>query len=181
MIKNTRMGGGTNFQFRFEMFNMWNWHIFAARGQPNDGLIALVNDLANPELREVERHGERPAVRMQVAVRFEFQESVRRVIWRRRVPRTGGSATPLFQRMLQAVSCLTLLLTAACSWSARGVRCAGSAAVARGSLLHRRRRAQAGDLDAAEAAFSDVLKAWRRSRLVHHNLGIVLLQRGAQR
>ena len=31
-MKNTRMGGGTNFQFRFEMFNMWNWHIFTTRG-----------------------------------------------------------------------------------------------------------------------------------------------------
>ena len=31
-IKNTRMGGGTNLQIRFEMFNMWNWHIFGASG-----------------------------------------------------------------------------------------------------------------------------------------------------
>ena len=27
-IKNTRFGGGTNLQIRFEVFNMWNWHMF---------------------------------------------------------------------------------------------------------------------------------------------------------
>ena len=28
-IKNTRMSGNTNLQFRVEMFNVWNWHIFS--------------------------------------------------------------------------------------------------------------------------------------------------------
>ncbi len=27
-LKNTRFGGGTNLQLRFEVFNMWNWHTF---------------------------------------------------------------------------------------------------------------------------------------------------------
>ena len=37
---------------------------------------------------------------------------------------------------------------------------------------------KARDLDAAEAAFRDVLKAGGERAFVHHNLGIVLLQRG---
>ena len=37
---------------------------------------------------------------------------------------------------------------------------------------------KAGNLDAAEAAFRDVLKAGGERAFVHHNLGIVLLQRG---
>ena len=31
-IKNTRMPGNTNFQFRFEIFNVWNWHMFSPAG-----------------------------------------------------------------------------------------------------------------------------------------------------
>ncbi len=45
LMKNTRMGGGTNFQFRFEMFNMWNWHIFNAPGVANNGLSAFDTDI----------------------------------------------------------------------------------------------------------------------------------------
>src|SRR6476469_5887735 len=37
---------------------------------------------------------------------------------------------------------------------------------------------KAGNLDAAEAAFRDVLKAGGERAFVHHNLGVVLLQRG---
>jgi hypothetical protein len=50
---------------------MWNWHIFAARGQPNDGLIAFVNDLANPNFGKWNGTVSDPRT-MQVAVRFEF-------------------------------------------------------------------------------------------------------------
>ena len=32
LLKNTRMGGGTNLQLRFEAFNMWNWHTFQGGG-----------------------------------------------------------------------------------------------------------------------------------------------------
>ena len=32
LMKNTRMGGNTNIQFRFEVFNLWNWHMFTNCG-----------------------------------------------------------------------------------------------------------------------------------------------------
>ena len=52
-IKNTRMGGGTNLQIRFEMFNMWNWHIFGARGTTfNDTTAGFDLDLASPTFGE---------------------------------------------------------------------------------------------------------------------------------
>ena len=52
-MKNTRMGGGTNLQFRFEMFNMWNWHIFSDPGEW--GGIGLQQRPRQPGLRQVER------------------------------------------------------------------------------------------------------------------------------
>ena len=55
-IKNTRMGGGTNLQIRFEMFNMWNWHIFGARGTTfNDTTAGFDLDLASPTFGAMER------------------------------------------------------------------------------------------------------------------------------
>jgi hypothetical protein len=69
LTKNTRMGGGTNLQFRFEMFNMWNWHIFSNPGQW--GGIAFNNDLASPDFGQWNGSVTDPRT-MQVSVRFEF-------------------------------------------------------------------------------------------------------------
>ena len=33
-IKNTRMAGDTNLQIRFEIFNLWNWHMFSQPARP---------------------------------------------------------------------------------------------------------------------------------------------------
>ena len=71
-IKNTRMGGGTNLQFRFEMFNMWNWHIFGARGTTfNDTTAGFDLDLASPTFGQWKGAVSTPR-NMQLAVRFEF-------------------------------------------------------------------------------------------------------------
>jgi hypothetical protein len=67
--KNTRMGGGTNLQFRFEMFNMWNWHIFSNPGQW--GGIAFNNDLASPDFGKWNGSVTDPRT-MQVSLRFTF-------------------------------------------------------------------------------------------------------------
>ena len=52
LMKNTRMGGGTNLQLRLEVFNLWNWHSFQANGQW--GNQAFNTDINSPELRAVE-------------------------------------------------------------------------------------------------------------------------------
>ena len=52
IMKNTRMGGGTNLQLRLEVFNLWNWHSFQANGQW--GNQAFNTDINSPELRAVE-------------------------------------------------------------------------------------------------------------------------------
>jgi hypothetical protein len=71
-IKNTRLGGGTNLQVRFEMFNMWNWHIFGASGSTfNDTTGGFDLDLASPTFGEWKGAVSSPR-NMQVAVRFEF-------------------------------------------------------------------------------------------------------------
>jgi hypothetical protein len=69
-IKNTRMAGNTNLQFRFEMFNMWNWHTFANNGGEWGGL-AFVNDVASPDFGKWNGSVTDPRT-MQVALRFEF-------------------------------------------------------------------------------------------------------------
>ncbi len=73
LIKNTRMGGGTNFQFRFEMFNMWNWHMFTTRGGGDitNGQSAFNTDIASPDFGKWTGAVTDPRT-MQVAVRFEF-------------------------------------------------------------------------------------------------------------
>jgi hypothetical protein len=73
LIKNTRMGGGTNIQFRFEMFNMWNWHIFTTRGGGDitNGQSAFNTDIASGEFGKWTGAVTDPRV-MQVALRFEF-------------------------------------------------------------------------------------------------------------
>jgi hypothetical protein len=71
LMKNTRMGGGTNVQFRFEMFNMWNWHIFNAPGEENNGLSAFDTDLASPTFGKWNGNVSDPRT-MQISLRFEF-------------------------------------------------------------------------------------------------------------
>jgi len=71
LMKNTRMGGDTNVQFRFEMFNMWNWHIFNAPGEANNGLSAFDTDLASPTFGQWNGAVSDPRV-MQVSLRFQF-------------------------------------------------------------------------------------------------------------
>jgi hypothetical protein len=69
LIKNTRTPGNTNVQFRFEVFNLWNWHIFTNPGQW--GGLAFNNDLASPNFGQWNGSVTEPRT-MQVAVRFEF-------------------------------------------------------------------------------------------------------------
>ena len=69
LIKNTRLAGGSNVQFRFEVFNLWNWHIFTNPGQW--GGLAFTNDIASPSFGEWGGSVTEPRT-MQLAVRFEF-------------------------------------------------------------------------------------------------------------
>jgi outer membrane receptor protein involved in Fe transport len=68
-IKNTRMAGRTNFQIRFEIFNLWNWHMFSNPG--NFGGLAFINDLASPDFGKWNGSVTDPRT-MQLAARFEF-------------------------------------------------------------------------------------------------------------
>ena len=70
VMKNTRMAGGTNLQFRIEVFNLWNWHSFQANGQwgnqafntdINSGNFGMWNDGNVTQPRQI-----------QLGVRFEF-------------------------------------------------------------------------------------------------------------
>ena len=71
----------------------------------------------------------------------------------------------------------TLLLTALLVAAVRAPRriCRRRSRIASPPASTRSRR---GNLDAAEAAFRDVLKAGGERAFVHHNLGIILQQRG---
>ena len=68
-IKNTRMAGRTNFQIRFEIFNLWNWHMFSNAG--SFGGLAFINDLASPDFGRWNGSVTDPRT-MQLAARFEF-------------------------------------------------------------------------------------------------------------
>ncbi|MGH9372856.1 MAG: carboxypeptidase regulatory-like domain-containing protein [Vicinamibacterales bacterium] len=68
-IKNTRLGGSMNLQVRFEIFNLWNWHMFSNPGE--FGGLAFDNDLASASFGEWNGSVTDPRT-MQVAVRFEF-------------------------------------------------------------------------------------------------------------
>jgi outer membrane receptor protein involved in Fe transport len=68
-IKNTRMGGNTNLQIRFEIFNLWNWHMFTNPGEW--GGLAFNNNLASPDFGKWNGSVTEPRT-MQVAARFEF-------------------------------------------------------------------------------------------------------------
>ena len=69
LIKNTRFSGGTNLQIRFEIFNLWNWHMFTNPGQW--GGLAFNNDLASPDFGRWNGSVTEPRT-MQLAARFEF-------------------------------------------------------------------------------------------------------------
>lgn len=68
-IKNTRLPGNTNFQIRFEIFNLWNWHMFTNPGEW--GGLAFDNNLASPDFGRWNGSVTDPRT-MQVAARFEF-------------------------------------------------------------------------------------------------------------
>ncbi len=71
-IKNTKMPGGTNLQLRVEMFNMWNWHIFGARGTTFGATTdAFDLDLASPTFGKW-KGGVSDPRNIQIAARFEF-------------------------------------------------------------------------------------------------------------
>ena len=69
LMKNTRMAGNTNVQFRFEVFNLWNWHMFTNSGEW--GGLAFNNDLASADFGKWNGSVTDPRT-MQIAVRFEF-------------------------------------------------------------------------------------------------------------
>jgi Carboxypeptidase regulatory-like domain len=71
-IKNTRLPGGMNVQFRVEMFNMWNWHVFGARGTTFGAITdAWDLDLASPTFGDW-KGGVSDPRNIQIAARFEF-------------------------------------------------------------------------------------------------------------
>ena len=63
------MAGSTNVQIRFEIFNLWNWHMFSNPGQL--GGLAFNNDLASPDFGKWNGSVTEPRT-MQLAARFEF-------------------------------------------------------------------------------------------------------------
>ena len=70
-IKNTKLPGNTNFQFRPEAFNVWNWHIFSnPTGNAGQGL-AFTNDLASPDFGRWNGFVTDPRS-IQLAFRFEY-------------------------------------------------------------------------------------------------------------
>jgi hypothetical protein len=68
-IKNTKLPGNTNFQFRLEAFNVWNWHIFTNPGQW--GGQAFTNDVASPDFGRWNASVTDPRS-VQLAFRLEF-------------------------------------------------------------------------------------------------------------
>jgi hypothetical protein len=71
-IKNTRLPGGVNMQLRVEMFNMWNFHVFGARGTTFGATTdAFDLDLASPTFGSW-KGGVSDPRNIQIAARFEF-------------------------------------------------------------------------------------------------------------
>ena len=68
-VKNTRLGGATNVSVRFEIINLWNWHMFNNPGEW--GGLAFNNDLSSPDFGKWNGSVTEPRT-MQVAARFEF-------------------------------------------------------------------------------------------------------------
>ena len=169
-IKNTRLGGSTNVQFRFEIFNLWNWHMFSNPGEW--GALAFNNDIVESGLREVERIGHRAT--------HDADSGALRVLSRSRqrgaIQPVPGSVAPLSSHVLTRPS--PHLLDSRCADGHGG-----------GETGPRRRRSRcrftegvtalkSGDLKTAERAFRDVVANGGERPFVHHNLGIVLQQRG---
>ena len=69
LMKNTRLPGGTNVQLRFELFNLWNWHMFSNPGE--FGALAFNNNLSSPDFGKWNGSVTEPRT-MQIAARFEF-------------------------------------------------------------------------------------------------------------
>ena len=70
LIKNTRLPGNTNVQVRFEVFNLWNWHIFSARASLQQA-TAFEPNIASADFGKWTGPVTDPCT-MQLAVRFEF-------------------------------------------------------------------------------------------------------------
>jgi hypothetical protein len=75
LIKNTRLGGRVNLQFRIEAFNLWNWHSFTASGNAHGdiggGITAFNTDLASPDFGRWNGTVTSPR-NVQFAARLEF-------------------------------------------------------------------------------------------------------------
>jgi hypothetical protein len=72
LMKNTRFGGGTNLQLRFEMFNMWNWHTFYGGSETSClGCNAFNTDISSPDFGKWQGAVTSPRI-LQLGVRFEF-------------------------------------------------------------------------------------------------------------
>jgi hypothetical protein len=69
-LKNTRMAGGTNIQFRIEVFNLWNWHSFQANGQW--GNQAFNTDVNSQNFGMWNDGNVTQPRQIQLGVRFEF-------------------------------------------------------------------------------------------------------------
>jgi len=69
LIKNTRIGEVSNFQLRFEAFNLWNWHRFTSNG--NWGDLAFNTNLGSADFGRWTGAVSAPRI-IQVAARLEF-------------------------------------------------------------------------------------------------------------
>ncbi len=159
-IKNTKLPGNTNFQFRLEAFNVWNWHIFSNPGEW--GGLAFTNDLASPDFGNWNGSVTRPAVDpARVPVRVLTMPLSR---GRRRGRR------PILPGLV--LGCLLAIAAGARAQGADLPPALASRFAAGVAAL------QGGSLDEAEAAFRAVLRDGGDRAFVHHNLGIVLQRRG---
>jgi hypothetical protein len=73
-MKNTRMAGGTNLQFRIEVFNLWNWHTFLPSGSNPGawGAQAFNTDVASENFGRWNDGNVSQPRQIQLGVRFEF-------------------------------------------------------------------------------------------------------------
>ena len=71
LIKNTKLPGNTNVQFRLEAFNLWNWHMFSNPRSANGAAWPSPNDIASPDFGRWNGSVTDPRS-LQLALRFEF-------------------------------------------------------------------------------------------------------------
>jgi hypothetical protein len=69
IYKDTRISEKVKFQLRFEMFNLWNQHIFTASGQ--FGESAFTTDIASPDFGMWNGNVTNPR-NIQIGARLEF-------------------------------------------------------------------------------------------------------------